>query len=112
MPFKDQQPISATLLAKSAISDEIVDMAGSRSVFPGFPAEYRFSGPNLDLLSAVALSTGGLLDARAEEVFSPATDTAHKRFALWPILMILALIAYLVDIFVRRSSLAWEHLSD
>ena len=112
VPFKDQQPISATLLAKSAISDEIVDMAGSRSVFPGFPAEYRFSGPNLDLLSAVALSTGGLLDARAEEVFSPATDAAHKRFALWPILMILALIAYLVDIFVRRSSLAWEHLSD
>ncbi|MDA1331052.1 MAG: VWA domain-containing protein [Proteobacteria bacterium] len=112
VPFKDQQPISATLLAKSDISDDIVDMAGSRSIFPSFPAEYRFTGPNLELLSAVASSTGGALDARADQVFAPSDDIAQKRFALWPILMILALFAYLVDIFVRRSPLVWERLSD
>ena len=112
VPFKEQQPVSATLLAKGDISDDVVDMAGSRSVFPSFPAEYRFSGPNLELLSAVALSTGGGLDARADQVFAPGDDTVQKRFALWPILMILALVAYLVEIFVRRSSFAWERLSD
>ena len=111
VPFIGQEAISATLEAGGDISSEIVDMAGSRVIFPGFPAEYRFSEPNLELLSVVASSTGGDLGARAEEVFAPGGDTAQKRFALWPVLMTLALILYLLDIFVRRSSIAWKRLS-
>ena len=111
VPFVGREAVSATLEAEGGISSEVVDMAGSRSIFPGFPAEYRFSGPNLELLTVVASSTGGKLGARAEEVFTAGEDTAQKRFALWPVLMTLALIAYLLDIFVRRSSFAWKRLS-
>lgn len=111
VPFIGQEAISATLEAGEDISSEVVDMAGSRAIFPGFPAEYRFSEPNLELLSVVASSTGGELGARAEEIFTPSGDTAQKRFALWPVLMTLALISFLLDIFVRRSSFAWKRLS-
>jgi hypothetical protein len=111
VPFNGQEAISATLEAEGDISSETVDMAGSRVIFPGFPTEYRFSEPNLELLSAVASSTGGDLGARAEEVFDPGGDAAQKRFALWPVLMTLALIFYLLDIFVRRSSIVWRRLS-
>lgn len=112
VPFDSQDAISATLEAEGDISSDIVDMAGSRSVFPGFPAEYRFSGPNFELLSVMASTTGGELGARAEDIFTAREDAAQKRFALWPVLMILALVAYLLDIFVRRSPFAWKRLSN
>jgi uncharacterized membrane protein/uncharacterized protein (UPF0212 family) len=112
VPFVGQQAISASLKSKGGISSEVVDMAGSRSIFPGFPDEYRFSGPDLDLLSVVAVATGGELDAKAEDVFMPGEDSVQKRVALWPFLMLIALLSYLLDIFVRRSSIAWKRFSD
>jgi hypothetical protein len=112
VPFVGQQVISASLKSKGGISSEVVDMAGSRSIFPGFPDEYRFSGPDLDLLSVVAVATGGELDAKAEDVFMPGEDSVQKRVALWPFLMLIALLSYLLDIFVRRSSIAWKRFSD
>ena len=107
-----QSPVSATLVESGKINSEIVDMAGARSVFPDFPKEYRFASANLELLNAVAESTGGRINAKAERIFDPSDEMAMKRLALWPILLILALLCYLADIFSRRSPAVWKRLSD
>lgn len=85
--------------------------AGVRLLHQNFPAEYRALPPDVGLLSALASATGGKLAPSIPEIFAPQGDASSKSILLWPWLAALALVAYLLDIAVRRTPLAYRWLS-
>ena len=76
------------------------------------PAEYRLLGSNEPLMAAMRNATGG------SEVGLPADVWAHdlqstSRFTdLWPVLLVLALLLWPLDIALRRVSLGRRELAD
>ncbi len=110
-PFVSQNPVSGVLTEGGGVTPKMARAAGSRSVFPGFPDEYRFIGPNIELLNAVAESTGGRVGASSSEIADPGEDLAYKRLYLWPFLLFTAAFLYLCELFLRRSPVIWRRFS-
>jgi Ca-activated chloride channel family protein len=73
----------------------------SRLVIPDRAAEYRFRQPDRALLTSIATATGGALGANAAAI-RQATAATPARRALWPGLVIAALILFFTDILLRR----------
>ncbi|HUF48873.1 MAG TPA: VWA domain-containing protein [Vicinamibacterales bacterium] len=73
-----------------------------RLIVPDPAAEYRFRPADRTLLDAIARTTGGASPASAEALGSTAGAARVARRALWPFLVILALVAWLGDILLRR----------
>lgn len=97
--------------ATSEISATIVDAtvsarAGlSRRFVPDAGAEYRFRAPDDALLSSLASATGGVVAPDAEGLRRSGTDSRAARRAMWPGLVLFALLAWAVDLFLRRVRL-------
>jgi uncharacterized membrane protein len=74
----------------------------ARLVIPDNAREYRFGPPDAALLDALARTTGGAVGATAEGLSGTAGASRVSRRALWPALVVLALVAWLGDILLRR----------
>lgn len=108
--FGASDTITVSLRPGGGVDKITVERAGTRSIFSGFPDEYRSLPPNLDLLQTVAVETGGKIGSSAGEIFDAGEDRGQRSTPLWPWLALLALFAYLLDVLLRRLPYAWRRL--
>ena len=85
--------------------------AGGRTVFRrraglvvGYADELRLRPADRDLLRSMAIG-GGSHDLKASDVFAPSGKTVVCRTAAWPYLLTLALLAFVLDVSLRRVPL-------
>lgn len=98
-------------LSGDGIPEEALAKVGAtRAVFYPFPDEYRFYPPDHDRLEMIATQTGGTFRPEVEEIFADLGESASVPTELWPILAVLALLFYLLDIALRRAPWLWEML--
>ncbi len=97
------RPFSVGLVPGGGITREAALRTGLRRLYYSYPDEYRSGPPNVELLRALAEATGGKLAPQAAEVFDPGGDRGRTRQGLWPLFAAAALVAYLLDIAVRRA---------
>jgi hypothetical protein len=102
--------LSARVRIGGGINSGTADRAGVRTIFSGFPDEYRSLPPNLGLLRTIANETGGKVGPSIEEIFDTQGDLGQRSSPLWPWLALAALFAYLMDILLRRLPYAWRRL--
>jgi hypothetical protein len=69
-------------------------------------AEYRLLGTNDRLLAALRGATGGKDLAEGKEVWIHDLGTTTASIDLWPILLLLALLLWPIDVAVRRVSVS------
>ncbi|MEX0958221.1 MAG: VWA domain-containing protein [Burkholderiales bacterium] len=108
-----QDPDSTTtfaLLAEGGITAQAASRAGVRVLNAAFADEYRTLPPNVALLTAVSDETGGKLGATLDEMFATQGDRGQRSHPLWPWLAAFALLAFLLDILLRRAPFAWRWL--
>jgi uncharacterized membrane protein/uncharacterized protein YegL len=79
--------------------------APSRLVLPDTNAEYRFHPPDIDGLKSIAAATGGTFQPTPETLRTSAASNQTVRRALWPWLVMFALVAWLADVLLRRVRL-------
>jgi uncharacterized membrane protein/uncharacterized protein YegL len=97
----------ATILADAALPVSVTltgDEAGgaSRLVLPDGAAEYRFRQPDEALLKSIAAATRGAWMPTPTSLGSLAGDYRTDRRPIWPALLALALLLWLVDLVLRR----------
>jgi len=83
----------------------------SRELFYPYSDEYRLYPPNAELLAAIAGQTGGKVLPENEEIFADYGESASVPTPLWPFLVALALLGYLLDIALRRAPWFWKRLA-
>jgi uncharacterized membrane protein/uncharacterized protein YegL len=76
----------------------------SRLVIPDAAAEYRFRAPDEETLRSIASATGGEVGLDAPSI-RRASAARAARSAVWPALVLAALVLWLVDIGLRRVRL-------
>ncbi len=90
------------------------DLAGGadleRAIHLSYPDEYRFLPADEEALAALAAETGGVLAPTPAQVLAAGGDRVIRSRALWPLLALLALIAYVLDLSVRRTPWLWTRL--
>lgn len=67
-----------------------------------YPDEYRFRPADARALSAMSVATGGRYEPDAGALRAGAGDRSTVPTRLWPLLLVMALGAYLVDLLLRR----------
>lgn len=82
----------------------------TRALYYPYPDEHRFYPPDLELLRGLAEQTGGSFVPDPGEIFADHGDTARVPTPLWPWLAGLGLVAYLLDIALRRAPWSWRWL--
>jgi len=87
----------------AALSFSLRGSDTQRSLYYGHLDEYDMADTNLELLEEMARATGGRHAAGSREVYAEHGDPATADVQLWPWLAVLALLAFLADIFVRRA---------
>lgn len=70
-----------------------------------YPTEYRTLEPDEELLRRAATATGGRVDPSVAEIFDPAGETIRAHEELWPWLLYLALVLFVLDLLLRRVRL-------
>jgi uncharacterized membrane protein/uncharacterized protein YegL len=70
-----------------------------------YPDEYRFRPADARALSAMAVSTGGRYEPDAASLRPGADDRSTVPTRLWPLLLTIALAAYVADLLLRRVRL-------
>jgi hypothetical protein len=90
------------LTAKEAAS------GGSRSLFYTYPDEDRSLPANVRLLRTLSEQTGGSLAPPESEIFLARGDGGMRSTSLWPACAAVALLAFLLDILVRRAPWRWQ----
>jgi hypothetical protein len=75
-------------------------------------AEYRLLGANQALLATLRAATGGRAIALPEEPWRHDLATTNSFTQLWPLLLVLALLLWPLDIALRRVSLGRRELVD
>jgi uncharacterized membrane protein len=75
-------------------------------------AEYRLLGANQALLATLRAATGGRSIVLPEEPWRHDLATTNSFTQLWPLLLILALLLWPLDIALRRVSLGRRELAD
>jgi Ca-activated chloride channel homolog len=98
------------LLPGAGLSAAAAARAGSRRLYYAYSDEDRVQPANLALLRALSEQTGGMLAPAEAEIFKPRGDGGVGRVALWPFCAALALLAFLLDILVRRAPWDWRSL--
>jgi uncharacterized protein (DUF58 family) len=79
------------------------DGAGqTRLILPDPAAEYRFRPPDTAVLAGIAEATGGAVSPDAAALRRSAAPTRAARRALWPALVALALLLWMLDVLLRR----------
>jgi hypothetical protein len=81
------------------------DGGASRTLAYSYPDEYHFYPPNTEALRAISDETRGKFQPDAADIFATGGQTARSPMQLWPYLVVLALILYLGDVFLRRVRL-------
>ena len=83
------------------------DVAGgpSRTIEYSYPDEYHFYPPNFLALRSISADTGGVYEPTGPEIFDPKGETVDVHTRLWPLLVSLALVIYVADVFLRRLRL-------
>src|SRR5262249_47264773 len=89
-----------------------IDLAGAdagsaltRYVVPDPAAEYRLRPPDDAALKAIAESTGGAWQPTATVLQQVGSAHQVSRHALWPWLLLVALVSWFVDVLLRRIRL-------
>jgi uncharacterized membrane protein/uncharacterized protein YegL len=77
----------------------------SRTLAYSYPEEYHFYPPDLDRLRSISSQTGGKFQPEGPEIFETNGETASYHRPLWPWLAAMALLMYVVDVFLRRLRL-------
>lgn len=103
-------PVRFELEPSAGLPRQALARSGERRLDPGITDEYRSLPPNLSLLETLAAETGGKVAPSVEEIFATQGDHSRLTRVLWPWFALLALLAFLADILVRRSPLAWRWL--
>ena len=85
--------------------------AQSRELFYPYADEYRLYPPNTELLLGISNQTGGKVLPENEEIFDDYGESASVPTPLWPWFAGLALLAYLLDIALRRAPWFWKRLA-
>ena len=98
------------ILTESLPEDLADGMDLERAIHLSYPDEYRFLPADEEALAALAAETGGVLAPTAAQVLAANGDRVVRSRALWPLLALLALIAYLLDLSVRRTPWLWTRL--
>ena len=75
------------------------------------PAEYRLLGTNEPLLAALRDATGGRPIRAAEDVWLHDLGTTAGETPLWPALLVLALLLWPLDVFLRRVQVTRRDLA-
>ncbi len=81
-----------------------------RAVHFSFPDEYRFLPADVEALGALAAATGGMVAPSVEQALAAHGDRVARSRALWPLLALLGLVAYLLDLSVRRIPWIWTRI--
>ena len=76
------------------------------------PAEYRLLGANEPLMAAMRNATGGRELALPADAWVHDLQTTSRFTDLWPLLLVLALLLWPLDIALRRVSLGRRELAD
>jgi uncharacterized membrane protein len=93
--------------ARQPLSISVVDAATggappSRTIVPDPAAEYRFQPADEDLLRAIVSATGGVWQPSPSALAAKPGERSTDRRPLSPVLLILALLTWLVDLVFRR----------
>jgi uncharacterized protein YegL len=103
-------PVEFELLESPGMTRSAIARVGTRSLHYPTTDEYRSLPPNLELLKTIAQETGGRYAPDARDVFADLGDASERHTPLWPWLAGLALLCYLLEIFLRRAPIAWRVL--
>jgi len=90
------------LVATDGIGVEEIARTGLRSLHFDRVDEDRGLPADTTLLSALCTASGGQLAPRIGDIFAERGDGGSVSIPLWPMFSALALLAYLLDILVRR----------
>jgi len=88
---------------ETTLVDRGARRTGLRRLHYSYPDEYRGGPPDVELLRALAEATGGKLAPQTAQVFDPGNDRGRRQQPLWPLFAAAALVAYLLDIALRRA---------
>ena len=77
----------------------------SQALAYSYPEEYHFYPPNTDALRALATETGGTFQPAAAEIFNTYGERTATPVPLWPYPAVLALLLYIIDVYLRRIRL-------
>jgi hypothetical protein len=80
-------------------------MQQTRGFAVGYPDELRLRPTDESLLRGVADDSGGRFRPEPESVFAPSQTSVTRNEVLWPYLAMLAAIAFLNDVALRRIDL-------
>ncbi len=72
------------------------------AVLPSYPDELRHQPPDRELLQKICESSGGQLNPSDAELLEPTSRRTAQSLELWPLLVSLGLLAFLVEIGIRR----------
>jgi uncharacterized membrane protein len=70
-----------------------------------YPAEYLKSTPDLSALKQAALITGGAAQPKAADVYARAGESIQFHKDLWPYVLMVVAMLFVVDVFLRRVRL-------
>jgi hypothetical protein len=76
-----------------------------RHVLPDLQAEYRFQPPDEALLRSLASATGGVFRPSPSDLRQAGRSEPSSRRAAWPLLVVIGLALWLVDVLLRRIRL-------
>jgi uncharacterized membrane protein len=110
LPAARNDGLAVALVPGGGLSARSALAAGTRVLTADFSEELRSRLPDVALLEAIATHTGGKMAPTMDEVFDTRGESGRRSRALWPWLTALALVLYLLEIFVRRSRIAWRWL--
>lgn len=95
---------------KQEQADGLVKTA-SRAVAVSYSPEYSNSGLDQEFLGKLLQSGGGAILSRPEEVFADNLRPVTGVIALWPYLLMIALVLFLLDIAVRRLNFTMQEIN-
>lgn len=92
-----RQPLTVSLVGEADVP--------SRLIVPDPDLEYRFTEPDVAKLIAIAGLTGGKTSVTADVLLNATASRQTARRALWPFLVVFALLLWLGDVVLRRVRL-------
>ncbi len=88
----------------------VADLGRTLGLVAPTPAEYRLLGVNESLLTTLRAATGGRAIDTAEEVWTHDLRSTAFATDLWPLLLVLALLLFPIDVAIRRVSISRREL--
>ncbi len=86
----------------SVEADDGTSIVSSSGAVSGYQPEFAFRAPDPSLAGALAQATGGRVDPEPALAFDPAPARGRALLPLWPWLVGAALVAFAVDLTLRR----------